>query len=93
MFHLLGHHVGATARTSNRHLVHDYEELRGWDAGENRLPLQPRGDALIYRLDRPALLAHLAALQAEAAANLAALNPSAAPADLNDRFTGWASAR
>jgi hypothetical protein len=47
----------------------------------------------IYRLDRPALLAHLAALQAEAAANLTALNPSAAPADLNDRFTGWASAR
>ncbi|MEU1644075.1 hypothetical protein ABZ422_02775 [Micromonospora zamorensis] len=44
-------------------------------------------------MDRPALLAHLAALQAEAAANLAALNPSAAPADLNDRFTGWASAR
>lgn len=46
-----------------------------------------------YRLDRPALLAHLAALQAEAAANLAALNPSAAPADLSDRFTCWASAR
>ncbi|MEU4400663.1 flavin reductase [Micromonospora orduensis] len=46
-----------------------------------------------YRSDRSALLAHLAALQAEAAANLAVLNPSATPADLRDRFTGWASAR
>nr|WTA65106.1 flavin reductase [Micromonospora sp. NBC_00855] len=46
-----------------------------------------------YRLDRPALLVHLAMRQAEAAANLAALNPSAPPADLTARFTGWASTR
>ncbi|WP_405431825.1 flavin reductase [Micromonospora sp. NBC_00617] len=46
-----------------------------------------------YRLDRPALLAHLSALQAEAAAHLAELNPSTPPTDLTDRFTAWASAR
>ncbi|MEV4823449.1 flavin reductase [Micromonospora sp. NPDC049274] len=46
-----------------------------------------------YRLDRPALLVHLATLQAEAVANLAQLNPSAPPEDLTQRFTGWASAR
>ncbi|PWR07376.1 flavin reductase [Micromonospora acroterricola] len=46
-----------------------------------------------YRLDRPALLIHLARLQTEAADNLAALNPNAPPVDLTERFTGWASAR
>lgn len=46
-----------------------------------------------YRLDRPALLAHLAALQAEAAAHLTALNPDKPPTNLTDRFTTWASPR
>ncbi|MET8118272.1 flavin reductase [Micromonospora sp. NPDC005189] len=45
-----------------------------------------------YRLDRAALLVHLTTLQAEAASNLAALNPTAPPADLTERFTRWASA-
>ncbi|MFC5924048.1 flavin reductase [Micromonospora vulcania] len=47
----------------------------------------------VYRLDRPALLVHLATLRDQATADLTALNPSAPPADLTGRFTGWASAR
>lgn len=46
-----------------------------------------------YRNDRPALLVHLASLQEEAAGHLAALNPSALPANLTDRFVDWARGR
>lgn len=46
-----------------------------------------------YREDRPALLVHLASLQADAMADLTALNPSTPPADLASRFVGWAQAR
>ncbi|MGV9213967.1 hypothetical protein ACTFTM_19095 [Micromonospora sp. RB23] len=44
-------------------------------------------------MDRRALLAHLTALQSEAATQLAALNPDNPPTDLTDRFITWASAR
>lgn len=46
-----------------------------------------------YRMDRQGLLDHLAALQSEAAAHLAALNPDNPPINLTDRFTTWASPR
>ncbi|MEU4771007.1 flavin reductase [Micromonospora sp. NPDC023644] len=46
-----------------------------------------------YRTDRAALLIHLAALQVEAGEQLAALEQATAPADLTDRFTGWARPR
>ncbi|MGW3612179.1 flavin reductase [Micromonospora sp. NPDC005163] len=44
-----------------------------------------------YRTDRAALLAHLAALSEAAAGQLA--GPGIPPADLVERFTGWASTR
>ncbi|NBE80895.1 flavin reductase [Micromonospora rubida] len=43
-----------------------------------------------YREDRAGLLVHLAALQVEAARELAEVVP---PARLAERFTGWARAR
>ncbi|GAA2185236.1 flavin reductase [Micromonospora lupini] len=46
-----------------------------------------------FREDGPGLLAHLAQLQEEAAADLTKLNPSNPPANLADRFVGWAKAR
>ncbi|MEU8329688.1 flavin reductase [Micromonospora sp. NPDC048839] len=46
-----------------------------------------------YRNDRPGLLVHLAKVQAEAAADLATLNPGTALPELTPRFVGWAEAR
>ncbi|MBM0225509.1 flavin reductase [Micromonospora sp. ATA51] len=46
-----------------------------------------------YRERRTALLVYLATFQAEAAEQLAELDHSTPPADLADRFTGWARAR
>ncbi len=46
-----------------------------------------------YRTDRSGLLVYLSILQAEAACHLAELNPSAPPAELFERFVGWARAR
>ncbi|MGC4765101.1 flavin reductase [Micromonospora sp. DT46] len=46
-----------------------------------------------YRTDRPALLIHLATLQAEAGEQLAALDHATTTADLTARFTGWARPR
>ncbi|NJP30513.1 flavin reductase [Micromonospora thermarum] len=46
-----------------------------------------------YRNDRATLLVYLATLQAEAAEQLAELDSGTSPADLTERFTGWARAR
>ncbi|MET8282051.1 flavin reductase [Micromonospora sp. NPDC005174] len=46
-----------------------------------------------YREDRPGLVTHLAAVQKEAEADLARLNPDVALPDLTPRFVGWAQAR
>ncbi|KAB1158791.1 flavin reductase [Micromonospora sp. AMSO12t] len=46
-----------------------------------------------YRTDRPALLIHLATLQAEAGEQLAALDHATTPAGLTARFTAWARPR
>ncbi|SCL60809.1 hypothetical protein GA0070606_3338 [Micromonospora citrea] len=46
-----------------------------------------------YRTDRPGLLVHLAALQAEAGEQLAALDRAPTPGDLAERFISWARAR
>ncbi|MEU2664010.1 flavin reductase [Micromonospora sp. NPDC007220] len=46
-----------------------------------------------YRTDRPALLMHLATLQAEAGEQLAALDHATTPAGLTARFTAWARPR
>ncbi|MEW2379285.1 flavin reductase [Micromonospora sp. NPDC047812] len=46
-----------------------------------------------YRHDRAALTVHLATLQAEAAAQLATLDPGVSPARLADRFLSWARPR
>ncbi|MEW2382499.1 flavin reductase [Micromonospora sp. NPDC047707] len=46
-----------------------------------------------YRTDRPALLIYLATLQAEAGDDLAALDGTTSPIDLNDRFISWARVR
>lgn len=46
-----------------------------------------------YREDRPGLLTHLAAVQKQAEADLAALNPEVALPDLTPRFVGWAQPR
>ncbi|WP_091100817.1 flavin reductase family protein [Micromonospora citrea] len=58
-------------------------------------PCQPARLALLarYRSDRPALMIYLGTLLTEAAGQLAQLNGHTPPADLHDRFLGWARAR
>ncbi|MGN9763962.1 flavin reductase [Micromonospora sp. SD12] len=46
-----------------------------------------------YRENRDALMVHLAGLREEAAGQLAELDHGNPPADLTERFTGWARAR
>ncbi|MCM0677877.1 flavin reductase [Micromonospora phytophila] len=59
-----------------------------WPCSAAKLRLLAR-----YRTDRPALLIHLATLQAEAGGQLAELDHATTPADLTERFTAWAHPR
>ncbi|WP_406043452.1 hypothetical protein OG799_04750 [Micromonospora sp. NBC_00898] len=58
-------------------------------------PCPPARLALLveYRDDRTALLVYLGTVMHEAGEQLAQLNGHARPADLADRFLGWARAR